>query len=78
MLRLLTHKYYITVSRTDAVKAAVKAHGRAPAVVSMTELLGGYYQLWQSQIDKNYPFSIDSGRQLKNNNVQVSPHVSKQ
>ena len=77
MLRLLTHKYFITVSRTDAVKAAFTALGRAPAVVSMTELLGGY-QLWQSQIDKNYPFSIDSGRQLKNNNVQVSPHVSKQ
>ena len=77
MLRLLTHKYYITVSRTDAVKAAVKAHGRAPAVVSMTELLGGY-QLWQSQIDKNHPFSIASGRLLKTNNVQVSPHVSKQ
>ena len=55
MLRLLTHKYFITVSRTDAVKAAVKAHSRAPAVVSMTELLGGY-QLWQSQIDKNHPF----------------------
>ena len=61
MLRLLTHKYFITVSRTDAVKAAFKALGRAPAVVSMTELLGGY-QLWQSQIDKNYPFSIDSGK----------------
>ena len=77
MLRLLTHKYFITVSRTDAVKAAVKAHGRAPAVVSMTELLGGY-QLWQSQIDKNHPFSTALGRLLKTNNVQVSPHVSKQ
>ena len=77
MLRLLTHKYFITVSRTDAVKEAVKALGRASAVVSMTELLGGY-QLWQSQIDKNHPFSTASGRQLKNNNVQVSPHVSKQ
>lgn len=30
MLRLLTHKYFITVSRTDAVKEAVKALGRAP------------------------------------------------
>lgn len=77
MLRLLTHKYFITVSRTDAVKEAVKALGRASAVVSMTELLGGY-QLWQSQIDKNHPFSIASGRLLKTNNVQVSPHVSKQ
>lgn len=77
MLRLLTHKYFITVSRTDAVKAAVKALGRAPAVVSMTELLGGY-QLWQSQIDKNHPFSTALGRLLKTNNVQVSPHVSKQ
>lgn len=76
MLRLLTHKYFITVSRTDAVKAAVKALGRAPAVVSMTELLGGY-QLWQSKIDKNHPFSTASGRLLKTNNVQVSPHVSK-
>ena len=74
MLRLLTHKYFITVSRTDAVKEAVKALGRAPAVVALTELLGGY-QLWQSQIDKNYPFSTASGRQLKNNNVQVAPHV---
>lgn len=77
MLRLLTHKYFIKVSRTDAVKAAVKALGRAPAVVSMTELLGGY-QLWQSQIDKNHPFSTALGRLLKTNNVQVSPHVSKQ
>lgn len=77
MLRLLTHKYFITVSRTDAVKEAVKALGRAPAVVSMTELLGSY-QLWQSQIDKNHPFSTASGRLLKTNNVQVSPHVSKQ
>ena len=77
MLRLLTHKYFITVSRTDAVKEAVKALGRASAVVSMTELLGGY-QLWQSQIDKNHPFSTALGRQLKTNNVQVSPHVSKQ
>ena len=77
MLRLLTHKYFIKVSRTDAVKAAVKALGRAPAVVALTELLGGY-QLWQSQIDKNHTFSTASGRQLKNNNVQVSPHVSKQ
>ena len=74
MLRLLTHKYFITVSRTDAVKEAVKALGRASAVVSMTELLGGY-QLWQSQIDKNHPFSSALGRQLKNNNVQVAPHV---
>ena len=65
------------MSRIDAVKASIKALGRAPTVVSMTELLGGY-QLWQSQIDKNYPFSIASGRQLKTNNVQVSPHVSKQ
>lgn len=77
MLRLLTHKYFITVSRTDAVKAAFKALGRAPAVVVLTELLGGY-QLWQSQIDKNHPFSTASGRLLKTNNVQVSPHVSKQ
>ena len=77
MLRLLTHKYFITVSRTDAVKEAVKALGRASAVVSMTELLGGY-QLWQSQIDKNHPFSTALGRLLKTNNVQVSPHVSKQ
>ena len=77
MLRLLTHKYFIKVSRTDAVKAAVKALGRAPAVVALTELLGGY-QLWQSQIDKNHPFSTASGRLLKTNNVQVSPHVSKQ
>ena len=74
MLRLLTHKYFITVSRTDAVKEAVKALGRASAVVSMTELLGGY-QLWQSQIDKNHPFSTALGRQLKNNNVQVAPNV---
>ena len=64
MLRLLTHKYFITVSRTDAVKAAVKAHGRAPAVVALTELLGGY-QLWQSQIDKNHPFSICLGQTTK-------------
>lgn len=77
MLRLLIHKYFIKVSRTDAVKEAVKALGRAPAVVSMTELLGGY-QVWQSQIDKKHPFSTASGRLLKTNNVQVSPHVSKQ